>query len=126
MTQYDVVIQYRKGRYIIEYENFAKEMNRGYLQLLVMVLLQESMYGYQIVRELEKRNYIIEENTLYPLLRRLNNKKILQSNWEIVEGKPRKYYQISEDGKKVLEKLIDIWLRQNQLLKNLLGGSKDV
>ncbi|WP_211227735.1 PadR family transcriptional regulator [Shimazuella kribbensis] len=96
------------------------------MQLLVMVLLQESMYGYQIVRELEKRNYIIEENTLYPLLRRLNNKKILQSNWEIVEGKPRKYYQISEDGKKVLEKLIDIWLRQNQLLKNLLGGSKDV
>ncbi len=45
----------------------ATEMNRGFIQLLVMVMLDEPMYGYDIVKTLGERNFSIDENTLYPL-----------------------------------------------------------
>jgi DNA-binding PadR family transcriptional regulator len=44
----------------------ATEMNRGFIQLLMMVMLDEPMYGYEIVRTLQERNFLIDENTLYP------------------------------------------------------------
>lgn len=104
----------------MDLSNFETEMNRGFLQLLILVMLKKPMYGYMIVKELEEKGYTIEENTLYPLLRRLEKKEILQSKWKIIDGKPRKYYITSKKGQLVTKSLLKIWDKQKNLLNNFL------
>ena len=55
----------------LEIGGFETEMNRGFLQILVLALLEKDMYGYSMVRTIKDLGYEVEENTLYPLLRRL-------------------------------------------------------
>ena len=55
------------------------EMNRGFIQLLMLVMLEKPKYGYEIVKGLQEKNFTVEENTLYPLLRRLEEKGYLSS-----------------------------------------------
>ena len=59
----------------------------------------------------KKNGITVEANTLYPLLRRLENQGLLKSEWNTKEDKPRKYYSITKDGKvagpKLLEHMVD-------------------
>jgi len=95
---------------------FETEMNRGFLQVLILVLLEKKMYGYSMVKNLKKKGYLIEENTLYPLLRRLEKKGLIQSQWDVSEKRPRKFYVITKKGREVRLQLLNIWKRQNQIL----------
>ncbi|PVD15385.1 PadR family transcriptional regulator [Mesotoga sp. Brook.08.105.5.1] len=99
----------------------ATEMNRGFIQLLIMVMLDVPMYGYDIVKTLGEKGFSIDENTLYPLLRRLEEREILLSEWRVEENKPRKYYFVSDTGRRVREELLRIWREQEQLLKSFIG-----
>ena len=51
----------------------------------------------------------IEEGTLYPLLRRLEEQKLLTSEWRIEDGPPRRYYTLSADGRALLKALSGTW-----------------
>ena len=63
-------------------------------------------YVGEVVDEfLKSKGLDIEQNTLYPLLRRLDGQGLLESTWEVVEPRPRKYYQLSSNGKIVLSEL---------------------
>jgi DNA-binding PadR family transcriptional regulator len=95
---------------------FETEMNRGFLQVLILVLLEKKMYGYSMVKNLKKKRYLIEENTLYPLLRRLEKKGLIQSQWDVSEKRPRKFYVITKKGREIRRQLLNIWKRQNQIL----------
>ncbi len=99
----------------------ATEMNRGFIQLLIMVMLDEPMYGYDIVKTLGEKSFSIDENTLYPLLRRLEEREILSSEWRVEQNKPRKYYFVSETGRQVRNELLRIWKEQELLLKSFVG-----
>ncbi len=105
---------------------FETEMNRGFLQVLVLVLLEKDMYGYAMVKRLEERGYPLEENTLYPLLRRLEKKGLIKGKWNVSEDRPRKFYVISEEGRAIRHHLVGIWLKQNKLLKHFLEEIKNV
>jgi len=104
---------------------FETEMNRGFLQVLVLVLLERRMYGYSIVKKLEKKGYLIEENTLYPLLRRLEKKGLIKSQWDVSEKRPRKFYVISKKGLDVRRQLLNIWQKQDQILTHVLKKNKN-
>lgn len=93
------------------------EMNRGFIQLLMLVMLDQPKYGYEIIKEVQEKDFSIEENTLYPLLRRLEERELLSSEWRVEENKPRKYYFTSKKGKEVRKKLLGIWKSQRRLLK---------
>ncbi len=80
------------------------ELRRGTLILLVLSQLKEPMYGYSLVKKLNDSGIPMDANTLYPLMRRLESQGILQSSWDTSEAKPRKYYQITPEGREVLEK----------------------
>lgn len=99
---------------------FETEMNRGFLQVLVLVLLERKMYGYAMVKRMEEKDYALEENTLYPLLRRLEKKGLIQGKWDVTEDRPRKFYIITENGREVRSRLIKIWQRQNAIMNRLL------
>ncbi len=68
----------------------------------------------------------MEEGTLYPLLRRLEKQGLLESEWEIGEARPRKYYRISPLGRKVLEALTAEWLHTIEVMHLILYGEKNV
>lgn len=82
----------------------VQELRRGTLILLVLSQMKKPMYGYSLVKKLNDHQIPMDANTLYPLMRRLEGQGLLTSKWDTGEAKPRKYYQITEDGLTVLEK----------------------
>ncbi len=95
------------------------EMNRGFLQLLILFLLEKATYGYGILQRVTGLGYSVEENSLYPLLRRLAEKGYLSSKWEVVDNKPRKYYEISMEGRALRKQQYEVWKQQNEILSGL-------
>lgn len=98
------------------------ELRRGTLILLVLSQLREPMYGYSLVRKLNDHDVPMDANTLYPLMRRLESQGLLASQWDTSEAKPRKYYQITEDGLAVLEKTKAYWKTFSANVDSLLEG----
>jgi len=95
------------------------EMNRGFLQILVLALLEKDMYGYSMVKHIERLGYRVEENTLYPLLRRLEKNGLVASKWELGEDRPRKFYAITAAGRALRASLLDVWKNQNRILSEI-------
>ncbi|QVK20787.1 PadR family transcriptional regulator [Mycoplasmatota bacterium] len=91
-------------------DNLIQEFRRGILVYIVLLNCKKSVYGYSLVGKIEETGIPIEKNTLYPLLRRLEKQKLLSSEWSVDESRPRKYYQISEFGERVLETLSKEWV----------------
>ncbi len=102
-----------------ELGSIETEMKRGFLQLLVLILLEKDAYGYAMVRAFRDLGYEIEENTLYPLLRRLEKKNLIQGKWELGEERPRKFYAITEAGREMREGLLAIWKKQDEIIKHI-------
>ena len=99
----------------------AREATPGGLDLLVLHLLSErEMYGYEMVTELEKRSqsvFQLKEGTLYPLLIRLKNQQLLSYRWEeSTQGPPRKYYMITDKGRDQLAEMDAAW---NELVESV-------
>lgn len=97
-----------------------QEFRRGTLIMLVLSQLKKPMYGYNLVKILEEASIPIEGNTLYPLMRRLESRGLLKSEWETDGAKPRKYYMITEDGTVVLEKIKKYWMELSSNISRLL------
>jgi len=106
--------------------HFEAEMNRGFLQILVLVVLEKAMYGYLMLKKFEKMGYVVEENTLYPLLRRLEKKEFIRSEWDISQGRPKKFYIITDKGKEIRKKVLKIWREQQKIIDVLLEANKNV
>jgi PadR family transcriptional regulator PadR len=97
--------------------------------LILELLINGDMYGYQMIDELERRSqniFTLKAGTLYPLLHTLEQQGMIESyDMETDKGKTRKYYHIKKEGKKLLEKkkiewgayssAINLVLRRTQL-----------
>lgn len=101
------------------------ELKRGTLVLSVLSQLHNPEYGYSLVQKLEGKNSAIEAGTLYPLLRRLEKQKLLTSEWDTSESRPRKFYILSEEGKKVYRRLKSEWRSISKQLEGLLMEGDD-
>jgi PadR family transcriptional regulator, regulatory protein PadR len=88
-------------------------MRKGSTEILVLSLLQERpMYGYEISQQLDLRSqgyFEMKEGLLYPALHRMQHKGWLSSEWRTVDGRPRKYYSLTSLGKKVLREQAAEW-----------------
>ena len=84
-------------------------MRKGYLELCILALIAEQgkLYGLEILEHLEKASLPLKEGTLYPLLNRLTEDKILSSTWVIEnnKGHPRKFYSLTKKGQGLLEEM---------------------
>ena len=105
---------------------FVTEMRRGAIALAVLSRLGEPGYGYQLVRDLARGGVPVEANTLYPLLRRLEEQSLLRSDWDMREGKPRKYYQRTETGTQVYARWRDEWKQFNLSFNSLLEDGHEI
>jgi len=86
-----------------------QELRRGVVVLAVLSKLRRSEYGYSLRQALADKGMPIEEGTLYPLLRRLEDQGLLTSEWRIEDGPPRRYYTLSGDGRALLKSLSGTW-----------------
>ncbi|WP_372995066.1 PadR family transcriptional regulator [Lutispora sp.] len=100
--------------------NLTMELRRGTLVLCVLSQLEKEQYGYSLVQSLTERGMIIDQSTLYPLLRRLEKQGLLDSNWSLDESRPRRYYVLNEKGRRVLNSLIEEWTDMNNTITKLL------
>jgi DNA-binding PadR family transcriptional regulator len=99
--------------------NFITELNRGTLTLCVLSRLQTPQYGYSLLQTLADRQIVLEANTLYPMLRRLESQGVLESSWDTTESRPRKFYRLSEAGAAIYERLKRHWLKQHTHIQSL-------
>jgi PadR family transcriptional regulator PadR len=75
------------------------------------VLSRNSCYASDIIKELKEAEVIVVEGTLYPLLTRQKNAGLLSYRWEeSQQGPPRKYYELTEEGRKYLADLDKSWM----------------
>lgn len=100
--------------------NLTQELRRGILVLATLSQLKEAKYGYALISSLSERGLDIEQGTLYPLLRRLESQGLLQSTWDVEGSRPRRYYQISPAGERVLEALVVDWRSLITVMDNLI------
>ena len=106
--------------------NLRLELRRGVVVLAVLSQMDTARYGYSLIQQLAEQGLDIEEGTLYPLLRRLEKQGLLESEWEVGESRPRKYYRISETGREVLDTLRTDWLETVEMMRRILqGGNHD-
>jgi PadR family transcriptional regulator, regulatory protein PadR len=85
------------------------ELRRGALVLAVLSQLRTAQYGYSLRQALARQGMPIEEGTLYPLLRRLEEQGLLASEWRIEDGPPRRYYKLNSTGIRALAELTANW-----------------
>ena len=100
--------------------NAVQEMRRGTLVLAVLLQLDKPEYGYSLIETLASKGLSIEQNTLYPLLRRLEKMELLASSWQVEENRPRRYYQISDQGRLFREDLKTEWREITKVMSNML------
>jgi PadR family transcriptional regulator PadR len=106
--------------------NLRLELRRGVVVLAILSQMDTARYGYSLIQRLAEQGLDIEEGTLYPLLRRLEKQGLLQSEWEVGEARPRKYYRISAAGRDVLNSLKADWNEMVEMMKGFLqGGHND-
>lgn len=101
------------------------ELRRGVLVLAVLGLLKQPHYGYSLRKQLQEGGIDIDEGTLYPLVRRLADQGLLDSEWRQAEGRERRYYQLSSLGAELLSQLTDEWQQLNGALAFLLEQSAE-
>lgn len=92
-------------------DNIRSQMRKGLVEYCILSMLaRKESYVSEIIEELKKADMIVVEGTLYPLLIRAKNQGLLSYRWqESPQGPPRKYYFITEEGRKVLACMDGIW-----------------
>ena len=90
-------------------ENVVLELRRGVIVLAALSQLGSPEYGYSLLKKLADLGLEVDQGTLYPLLRRLETQGLLESVWKLEEARPRRYYVISAEGKKLLPKMNKEW-----------------
>jgi len=95
----------------MDLENTKAQMRKGILEYCILsVLSKDSCYASDIIKELKEVKVIVVEGTLYPLLTRLKNSGLLSYRWEeSQQGPPRKYYELTPDGREYLKDLDISW-----------------
>ncbi len=100
------------------------QLKRGLIDVCVLAALQdEASYGYKIISDLN--NVItLSESTLYPVLKRLESQECLTTYSKDFNGRLRKYYQITNEGKKRIKSFMLEWEEMERVLHfiSLKGG----
>lgn len=107
-------------------DRYEKQLKKGVLEILVLKLLErEEKYGYQLIQELRDKSdemFTLKEGTLYPILYRLEEEALIVGRWSEPKGKEvaRKYYAVTREGRKILERLTGLWRDFSEQVSRIL------
>jgi len=83
-----------------------EELRRGTVVLACLLALRDPGYGYGLLKTLEAAGIASDGNTVYPLLRRLEERGLLVSEWNTDESRPRKFYRTTDAGMELATQLL--------------------
>lgn len=101
------------------FENLRIELRSGCLILAVLGRLRTEHYGYTLRTALADLGLEIEENTLYPMLRRLEKQGLLSSEWREENNRKKRFYRLSPQGERILPQLFSEWDGIHSALKRI-------
>ena len=101
-------------------ENLRLELRRGSLIVAVLAELRAEQYGYTLRKSLEENGLMIDEGTLYPLLRRLETQGLLASEWREQDKRNKRFYRLSPQGNVILTELLLDWESLSTSLRAIL------
>jgi PadR family transcriptional regulator, regulatory protein PadR len=109
---------------------FNRELLKGSTALVLLQLLNErDMYGYELVKELDKRSdhsLQVKEGTLYPALHKLEKQEYIEFYWQEQEkGPARKYYRITDEGRAVLVEKTNEWKQFVNVMNKVIRRSEN-
>lgn len=99
-----------------------QELRRGTVVLACLLALRAPEYGYALLKTLEAAGIPSDANTIYPLLRRLEEKGLLESEWNTDDTRPRKFYRASPAGSELAAQLMSDMTHLTTSLHTLNGG----
>ncbi|WCN83647.1 PadR family transcriptional regulator [Micromonospora sp. LH3U1] len=99
-----------------------QELRRGTVVVASLVALRRPNYGYALLQRLTDHGFPVDANTLYPLLRRLEDQGLLTSEWNTEESRPRKFYRTSDEGESMLSRLLDDLAAVQTSITGLIQG----
>jgi PadR family transcriptional regulator PadR len=101
------------------------QFKKGILEMCILSIISDhDMYGFEVIETLSKE-IDVNENTVYPILRRLTGQGMFETYTETTNiGAPRKYYRITDYGKKKLNEYETEWRSFLQGVFTLLGGNR--
>lgn len=96
-------------------------IRKGLLEFLVLkIIAAEKVYAADILKQLSGTEFATQEGTLYPLLSKMRREGLLDYEWKESEaGPPRKYYQLTAQGRDQLRETVDYWQKINGTVKNI-------
>ncbi|MDX1948658.1 MAG: helix-turn-helix transcriptional regulator [Pirellulaceae bacterium] len=107
---------------------FGRDLLRGSLDLMVLsVLAGERKYGYLIQKEVRAASggrVELPAGTLYPLLHRLEDERLIKASWDDATGRERKWYELTAAGRKRLAAQAQEWADYAQCIRQLLGAAR--
>ena len=104
-------------------DKWEVQLRKGCLELAILAALRGGkLYGLEILRRLESDSeLIVSEGTVYPLLSRLRTLGLVRSEWvESGAGHPRKYYELTPDGRRRAVEMARVWDRFSASMSRLL------
>ena len=107
-----------------DFEKLKQEMRRGVIVLAAMSQLKGEQYGYSLIKNLKEKGFEVGQDTLYPLLRRLEQQELLDSEWRLDDPRPRRYYILNDTGAEMLRDLKTEWREQVEIIRSLLDETE--
>lgn len=103
----------------------GKELLKGSTGTLILKLLdRQDLYGYELIKELERSSdgtFVLKEGTLYPILHAMEAERWVEAYWSEVEGRKRKYYRLTDGGKRKLQEKEREWRLFRNAVDRVLG-----
>ncbi len=94
-------------------QSYVGQLMRGVVEpLLLFIIADLPVHGYEIARELERRSegyFDLTASTLYSALRRLESRGLVHSTWEQVSKQRRRCYQLTDKGRQILSEELAQW-----------------
>ncbi len=108
----------------LEYQKWKLEVRRGALSLAILAVISAGQsYGYDIMKKLSEghlKALQVEPSTTYPLLRRLEKRGMLEGHSVEYEGRMRRHYYITREGREYLDRMVESWKDLNNQIVLLL------
>ncbi len=107
---------------------YDREFLTGTVSVLILSLLAErEMYGYEILQEAERRSahaFQLKEGTLYPALHQMERDGLLKARWrDSAEGRARKYYALTARGRRRAASKRRQWASISAAMRAILGDA---
>ena len=106
--------------------SISSDLIRGHINTIILRTLYDGdKYGYEIINEIEEKSkgqYSLKQPTLYSALKRLESQDYVTSYWGgVSNGGRRKYFQITDKGKKIVEQNLAEWEYSRTVIDSLIS-----